>query len=326
MGEVAAVDGCTRPAPSSPGRVAAANLLPVVALGAAVYGLLPRLAKVPDTTSVLRGVQWPWLVVVVVAAASTYLLAALGLRAASGLPLPRGQATAAQLAAAASNRVLPAGLGAVATNIRYVEASGAGRAEAVAAVVVTSASGIVVHALAAVAAFAVLRHGPPVPHIPAITHSWPALMLLAAVSAVVGLALSTQQLRSLWNGWVRIGVHNLAAVAARPRRAAFALAANAGITAAYVVAFDGALRAFGVHLGLCAVAAVYLGGSAVGAATPAPGGVGPFEAAAVAGLGRLGVAAAPAVAGVITYRLITYWLPVAPGAVAFRALRRRRLL
>ena len=74
------------------------------------------------------------------------------------------------------------------------------------------------------------------------------------------------------------------------------------------------------------VAVVYLTSSAAAAIAPTPGGVGPFEAAAVAGFGAVGVAAAPAVAAVITYRLITYWLPVAPGAVALHHLRRRGAL
>jgi uncharacterized protein (TIRG00374 family) len=68
---------------------------------------------------------------------------------------------------------------------------------------------------------------------------------------------------------------------------------------------------------------VYLASSAVEALAPTPGGVGPFEAAAVAGMGTLGVAAGPAVAAVLTYRLITYWLPVVPGGIALHVLRRR---
>jgi Lysylphosphatidylglycerol synthase TM region len=65
---------------------------------------------------------------------------------------------------------------------------------------------------------------------------------------------------------------------------------------------------------------------AVAAVAPTPGGVGPFEAAAVAAFGAVGVAASFAVTAVITFRLITYWLPVIPGGIALRALRRRGAL
>ena len=104
------------------------------------------------------------------------------------------------------------------------------------------------------------------------------------------------------------------------------LVASAGISAGYILALAAALAAYGARPGLGTVAGVYLGSSAVAAVAPTPGGVGAFEAAAVAGLGTLGVGAGPAVAAVISYRLITYWLPVAPGGVALHLLRRRGML
>jgi uncharacterized protein (TIRG00374 family) len=70
------------------------------------------------------------------------------------------------------------------------------------------------------------------------------------------------------------------------------------------------------------VALAYLGGSAVGAASPTPGGLGAVEAALVAGLTALGAPAGPAIAAVLMFRLATFWLPIAPGWFAFRRLRR----
>ena len=46
-------------------------------------------------------------------------------------------------------------------------------------------------------------------------------------------------------------------------------------------------------------------------------------AALVAGLTGVGMQAGPAVSAVLLYRLATYWLPVAPGWLAWRALLRR---
>jgi glycosyltransferase 2 family protein len=64
----------------------------------------------------------------------------------------------------------------------------------------------------------------------------------------------------------------------------------------------------------------------VSAVAPTPGGLGAIEAALVSGLTLFGVAAGPAVTGVLLYRLLTFWAPNAPGAVAVRRLRRRALL
>jgi undecaprenyl-diphosphatase len=65
-----------------------------------------------------------------------------------------------------------------------------------------------------------------------------------------------------------------------------------------------------------------MGASAVAAAAPSPGGLGPLEAALVAALTGFGMASGPAVSAVLTYRLITYWLPVLPGWLSWNLLRR----
>jgi undecaprenyl-diphosphatase len=101
---------------------------------------------------------------------------------------------------------------------------------------------------------------------------------------------------------------------------------SAGLTLCYGLALAACTRAFGLGLGLPVVIAVFLGGAAVGSVSAAPGGLGAVEGALVAGLTAAGAASGPAIAAVLTYRLITYWLPVIPGFVAYRVLRRRHLL
>lgn len=62
----------------------------------------------------------------------------------------------------------------------------------------------------------------------------------------------------------------------------------------------------------------------VASVAPTPGGLKAAEAALVSGLLIYGVATGPAVAGVLIYRFVTFWLPLAPGFVALRTLSRRR--
>jgi undecaprenyl-diphosphatase len=69
--------------------------------------------------------------------------------------------------------------------------------------------------------------------------------------------------------------------------------------------------------------AMNVAASAIAAASPTPGGLGAIEAALVAGLTGVGLGSGPAVSAVLTYRLATYWLPVAPGWIALHALPRR---
>jgi undecaprenyl-diphosphatase len=98
---------------------------------------------------------------------------------------------------------------------------------------------------------------------------------------------------------------------------------SALITLAYIGAFAASVEAFGGGPGFVVLGAVYLAASALAAAAPTPGGLGALEAALIAGLTGVGVAAGPAVSAVLLYRLATYWLPVAPGWLAWRVLQRR---
>jgi hypothetical protein len=67
-------------------------------------------------------------------------------------------------------------------------------------------------------------------------------------------------------------------------------------------------------LAVVKIIVVYLTGSAVASASPTPGGLGMIEAALVAGLTALGAAAAPTVAGVLAYRLLSCWLTITPAS------------
>jgi uncharacterized membrane protein YbhN (UPF0104 family)/membrane-associated phospholipid phosphatase/tRNA A-37 threonylcarbamoyl transferase component Bud32 len=324
--QVAALDGREAPTPPSPTRLAVKNLAPVVALALAVYILLPRLARSSTSLATLRHADWLWLAVVAAGSALTYVAAATALMAASGQRLSFRRTYAVQLAAASTNRVVPAGLGAIATNMRYLELEGLDRPGAVAAIGLTTGTGFAVHLVATIAAVLLLRSRAFALHVPDFDATWPDLLALGAAGAAIGWLGWARKLHVPVLRWLRATRSSIGGVVVRPARLAVLVAGSAGISAAYILALTAALAAYGARPGLGTVAGVYLASSAVASVAPTPGGIGPFEAAAVAGLGALGVKPGPAVAAVITYRLITYWLPVIPGVVALHVLRRRKVL
>jgi Lysylphosphatidylglycerol synthase TM region len=77
-----------------------------------------------------------------------------------------------------------------------------------------------------------------------------------------------------------------------------------------------------IDLPFAQAGALYLGGSTIGDAVPVPGGLGATDAALIAGLAGAGVELAIATSCVLVYRLISYWLVIAPGWVCLEALRR----
>jgi uncharacterized protein (TIRG00374 family) len=70
-----------------------------------------------------------------------------------------------------------------------------------------------------------------------------------------------------------------------------------------------------------AMIVAYVVGYAVGTLAPTPGGLGAVEGLLIAMFVSFGVASTEAVAVVLTYRLINFWLPILPGLVSYASLR-----
>ena len=148
------------------------------------------------------------------------------------------------------------------------------------------------------------------------------LAVLAVVGAVIGIVIATRQGRSFAARKVlpplRSSLASLGRVARSPVRLTLLFGGSALVTLAYVGGLVASVEAFGGGASIAKIGAVYMAASVVAAATPTPGGVGGFEAAAIAGLTGIGISSGAAVSAVVIYRLATYWLPVLPGWLSWR--------
>jgi hypothetical protein len=79
--------------------------------------------------------------------------------------------------------------------------------------------------------------------------------------------------------------------------------------------------AFGYHMPLELLVIGYVIAYAVGTLAPTPGGLGAIEGLMVALYVGFGVPSATALAVVLTYRVINFWLPIPPGLVSYVATR-----
>jgi glycosyltransferase 2 family protein len=290
----------------------------------AVHLLLPQVGELHQTLATLRHAQAAWLVAAVVMSVATYLGAAVAQIGTVAPTLPLGRTVAVQVATSFANRLAPSGLGGIGLSIRYLEHSGVRRAEAVGASAAGTLAGLLVHVLMLVVVGLAVGQG----HVQGVhlPEGWLALVLAVAALALAGFGLGTVTGRRRLLAPTRRSLGALAQVMHRPRRAIELFGGQFAITAFYIAALVCALDAFGGGLGWSKVALAYLGGSLVAAAAPTPGGLGAVEAALVAALTALGAPAASSVAGVLAFRLATFWLPIVPGWVAFRLLRQREII
>ncbi len=285
--------------------------------------------------------RWQYLAIVAALAAVHYLAAALALRAAAGVPTPLDETTLVQLAAAAANRITPAGLGAAAVNVRYLGRRGLDAPTAIGAVAALSLLGaaadlLVIGALALGAGWLGV-HGSArqlallTAHIRSRPGPARSPWLWAAVGGLAAIALLGWLLRHRAERVRRWGaiVAPLRRLAHRPAALATLLAASAATTLVLAVAFAasaGMLPGPRPASGPLLLVLGYLLGAAAGNAVPAPAGLGSTDAALIAVLAGLHVPLAHAVEEVLVFRVLTFWAPAVVGVLAGRLLYRRGAL
>lgn len=308
-------------------RVSRKAVLSTVALGLAIYFVLPQVTKGVDWKAVSEA-HLGWAAVAVVASVVTYVGAGLSLAGSVTHSVRLLPTIAAQVASSFTNRITPAKVGGMALNVRYLTKQGVGTAEATTGVAVSTAAGSVVHiSLTIVAALWAGKAGLPGISAPSLGTVLMVVGALAAIAVVVGVVPKLREwfLRRAVPS-LRRSVRSFVEVMRTPRNVLMLLGGSAIVTVANLVAFDVSLEAFGADVPISTAALVYLAGSALASAAPTPGGLGAAEAALVAGLGVVSVQQRLAVPAVLLFRLATFWLPILPGWMAFTILQRKDAL
>ncbi len=297
-------------------------------LGAAfaIRLLLPQMSELRHIWQALRAVRWEWLTAGLLVVPWTYLAAAMALRGAINHPLPLRRTILVQLAGSFVNKLTPKGFGGMSVNGHYLHRSGVERSVAITGIALNMAAGMVVHmvSLMMISVWLGLPNVIPV-HLP---HKWPLLVTVLAVILLLGIVLLRRlpDTRRKVITSVVTAAKGLLEILRTPVRAAELFIGVAGVTAASVLTLTATLHAVGAPTPLLKVSAAYLGGAALASASPTPGNLGAIEAVLVADLISLGVQTGPAVAGVLIYRLLGFWLPIIPGFLALRHLRRQKIL
>ncbi len=309
-------------------RVRPRTLLMIAALVGAFYVLLPQLANVGDSFVALRSANWGWLVAAAALSGLTYVAAAFCTIGSVAESLPFVPTVEAQMASSFVNRITPANVGGMALNVRFMQKAGVDPAKAVTGVGLNTLVGAVVH-LALLVVFLTWagRSSSAAFQIPADSK---VLVIIAVVLAAAGVIIATRKGRRLMRthvvGFLRRSWASLKALGHSPARLAALFGGSVAVTLAYISALATCVAAFHGNTSFAEVGAVYLGASLIAAAAPTPGGLGALEAALVAGFTGVGMDSGVAVAVVLSYRLVTYWLPILPGWSSFHVLERRGLI
>ena len=328
------------PAPARPGsgRRWFQVVVVVVALAGLTWFVVAEWDQIRQALDLIRDVRWDWLAVgVVTSVLSIVLFAAVrdALLGAGGAHMGLGTATAAWFAGGATAAWVPAG-GAIATAYMVQGYRDAG-ADAGLAGWTTVATGVVapsVLVFMTLTGFAVAGEGSASVILPSAV----AVLLLGGFFVVSRRpqVLHRPTERLVW-GWHRLRrrtdrdsgsvatrfVDEFGAVRAGPWRWASVWALQLLSWAGEFVALVAAVLAVGGTVPWTSVLAIYGTCQLAGALPLIPGGAGQVEAALVIGLTAAGMDASTALATSLIFRLVSHWLVVPIGWVAFALLRRR---
>jgi undecaprenyl-diphosphatase len=304
-------------------RVSPTTLLSSLVLALAVYVLLPEFGELGEVWEAITQANYAWLAMALVAALATYVSGAVGQMGAVRHRLALARVTVVQLASAFASRITPASVGSLAVKVRFFQKSGLSNEEAVAGTALNSAAGGFARIVLIVLAIPLVGgsgfSGVKLPD------GWIILVVLVAVAAVAGVIVFTAIGRRLFDP-IKRAVVDLLLTLRNPRQGTMLLGGAIGVIVLNMICFGLSLAAVNAHVDVDTVIVVYLFGSTVGGAAPTPGGLGAVEAALVAGLTAAGTDPNLAVAGVLSFRLLTYWLPIPLGYLALHRLRREGLL
>lgn len=302
------------------------------ALALVIGGLLlvAQASSLADALAALVSVEPGWLLAGIALVLIRFAAAVISLQAVVAPRIGVRDGLALQLACTFVSRITPEGVGWVVVTQRYLERIGVSRPDAMAAIALkVGASGLTRVAIIAVVLAVVGTAALVELEVPTVD---PLIIALIPVS-LIGIVIIAVILRRHAIAIVRLAVAatraawlGLRALAREPGRLLALLVSTAAMTVLAILVLGVSAAASGAELPLIEVFVVYLASSAISALSPTPGNLGATELAFTAGLIAIGVPAGPALAAVLLYRLLTFWLPILPGLLAYRSLATRRLI
>ena len=309
-------------------RVRPRTLISFIAGAIGAYFLLTQLTHIQFGT-LFSQAQWGWVIAAALFSALSYVAAAMALLGFVPERVPFPRTVAAQVAGSFVKIVAPAAVGGVALNTRFLQRAGVRPGLAVASVGASQRFGLGCHILMLLS-FGYLTG---TEKTPSLSPSRTVIAGLLTVAVLVLVVTSVPFLRKFVVTRVRSlfagVVPRMLDVLQRPQKLVTGIGGMLLLTACNVMCLDAAVRAFGhgmTTLSIASVAVVFLAGNALGSAAPTPGGVGAIEASLTLGLIAFGLPKEVAAPAVLLFRLMTLWLPVLPGWLAFNHLTRKGAL
>lgn len=298
--------------------VAIRHIVSVLFVALLIIAIISQRSSLARAFRSFDGLSYPAVAAAVGASFATYLLATLNYQCLSFARLRWSRTLVVQLAALCVNRILPSGLGALGVNFAYLRRNKHSLAQATTVVSVNNIVGFVssgLLVLIAVVSGQVFTVDARLPHAELLVIAFPALL--------IGIVYV---LRKRFINFMYDVSRSVVSYKTRVRSLVAALGSSLLLTLANVTVLYMSLQALDVHLSFWAVLIAVTVGVGIGAAVPTPGGIGGVEAGTATALIAYDIPKHDAIAAALLFRIITYWLGLIIGGLAFVYVQRKHYI
>lgn len=293
--------------------------------GLGLYVLLPQTGTFSSSLQQLQRVQVIPVLGAVFAIGITFFLAAATYHFLARQPLLFRRTVLVAVANMFTNRLLPAGTGSIATFFMYLRRRRHSISQATSVIAVNNFLGFLSHACLLTLLFVVDPNsfrGLRLPSFRPVVF----IGILVGIVAIVLIVGSKKAWRRRSSRIARSLGRDLTFYRRYPLRLSGAFATSLALTIANAATLWFCCHAVQVAIGPVAALTVFTIGMVAGTITPTPGGLGGAEAGLLAGLVAYRVGSGQALAAVLLYRLLSYWLTLLVGAVTYIYVDRRGYL
>jgi uncharacterized membrane protein YbhN (UPF0104 family) len=301
------------------------NILIIGLIIIAIYILLPQVGSFQNSLIVLKNINLLPIGAALLTISATFFLAALTYRFLTLKPLQYHRTVLVALANMFTNRLLPAGTGSIATFYLYLRRNKHTVTQAGSVIAVNNSLGFAAHISLLGVTFVLYRQGFSGFQLPYIDFRLICLILAVMLSLILFLTLKKSWHRRLRANWRQL-IKNIKYYFHYPTRLLGAYSSSLTLTLCHAATLWFCTLAVGLEIGFLTALAIFSIGILAGTATPTPGGLGGTEAGLLAGLIAYQVPAESALAAVIVYRLIGYWLTLFIGIITYGYISKRNYL
>lgn len=301
-----------------------------------IYFLLPQVGEIEKTIRILTTAKYQWIILALFLQFLTYFAGALSLIGVVDYKLPFGVTALEQLAGTFLSILTPQGLGKVALDEYYLEGFGIERARAISAVMMSYVANLIVRILLPLIlllTISFLAHSKINLSQINLPNKWQYLLGIVGILISLGVLLILFSPNFLKRKLLVSGtsiIQNIKMITVTIIKKPIKGLQLLGGSLAFII-LDSAtllvcLHAFGVNPPFIKVLIVLLESTIISTLSPTPGGAGAVEAFLAIGLTAIGITLTQAIAGILTFRLLSFWLPLLPGYVAYNYFRRKQMI